>query len=108
MAIAVDEVTAVRAATVRGLADASVATQRQPGHQSLSAVPTTMNDMAKPTASEATDRMGNPLSEDPSVEDVERQADQMRIVPDSQLSTETINRVSADDLEQRRLRALHR
>jgi len=67
-----------------------------------------MSDMAKPTASQARDRMGNPLSEDPSVEDVERQADQLRIVPDSRLSNETINRVSADDLERRRLRTLGR
>lgn len=64
--------------------------------------------MAKPTTPEASDRLGNPLPADPSVEDVERQADRLHMVSDSRLSSETINRVSVDDLEQRRLQALGR
>lgn len=64
--------------------------------------------MAKPTTSEASDRLGNPLPARPSVEDVERQADRMRMVSDAELSSETINRVPLDDLEQRRSRALGR
>jgi hypothetical protein len=69
---------------------------------------TTVVGMANPTTPEASDRLGNPLPADPSVDDVERQTDRLRIVSDSRLSSETINRVSLDDLEQRRLRALGR
>ena len=64
--------------------------------------------MAKPGTPEASDRLGNPLPPRPSVEDVERQADRMQIVADSELSPETINRVPLDDLERRRSRALGR
>ena len=71
-------------------------------------VSTTVADMAKPTTPEASDRLGNPLPARPSVEDVEREADRMRIVADAELSSETINRVPLDDLEQRRSRALGR
>lgn len=77
-------------------------------HRRLSVTSTTVEGMAKPTASEASDRSGDPLPADPSVDDVERQADRLQIVSDTRLSSETINRVSAEDLEQRRLRALGR
>ena len=78
------------------------------GHRRLSVASTTVVAMAKPTTPEASDRLGNPLPADPSVEDVEREVDRLRIVSDSRVSSETINRVSLDDLEQRRLRALGR
>jgi len=65
-------------------------------------------DVAKPTTPEASDRLDNLLPTDPSAEDVERQADRLQIVPDFRLSSETVNRVPFDDLEQRRLRALGR
>ncbi len=74
----------------------------------LSLVPTTMAAMAIPTTPEATDRLGNPLPRAPSAEDIEHQADLLRIVSDAELSAETINRVPLADLEQRRLRALGR
>jgi hypothetical protein len=40
----------------------------------------------------------------PEGEDGE-QSDRLRIVPDGELSPEVINRISRDDLEERRLRA---
>jgi hypothetical protein len=40
----------------------------------------------------------------PEREDGE-QSDRLRIVPDGELSPEVINRISLDDLEERRLRA---
>ena len=69
---------------------------------------TTVDGIAKPSTSEASGLSGDPLPADPSVDDVERQADRLQIVSDTRLSPETINRVSAEDLEQRRLRALGR
>ena len=74
----------------------------------MSVVSTTLDGMAKPSTSEASDLSGDPLPVDPSVDDVERQADRLQIVADTRLSSETINRVSVEGLEQRRLRALGR
>lgn len=82
--------------------------ERVVGRRPSSVASATVVDMAKPTTPEASDRLGNLLPTDPSAEDVERQADRLQIVPDFRLSSETVNRVPFDDLEQRRLRALGR
>lgn len=64
--------------------------------------------MDMPTVPQVTDRWGDPLPLAPDVDEVGRQADRLRIVADAQLSSEVLDRVSLDDLEQRRLRALGR
>jgi len=76
------------------------------GRRSLSLAPTTLVTMATPTTPQAVDRLGNPLPAAPSVEDIERHADGLRVVPDAQLSPETISRVRLEELERRRLGAL--
>ena len=67
-----------------------------------------MGVMALPVTPEVVDRLGNPLPSVPGVEDVEREAGRLRVVSDGELSSEAINRVPLDELEQRRLRALGR
>ena len=64
--------------------------------------------METPTTPQATDRLGNILPSLPTAADVERQADRLRVVSDDELPTEVTDRVSLDDLEERRRRALSR
>lgn len=68
----------------------------------------TVTDMAERAASDATERLGDLLPADPSVEDVKRLADRLRSISDSHLSAEVINRVPLNELEARRRRALDR
>jgi hypothetical protein len=61
-----------------------------------------------PAAQEVTDRRGISLPDPPSAEDIEHQADGLRIVPDDELSWEALNRISLDELDQRRRQAITR
>ena len=64
--------------------------------------------MEIPAASETTDRLGNPLPASPTVDDIDRQAGQLRIVPEGALPPEALERIPLDELEQRRRRAIER
>lgn len=62
--------------------------------------------METPTASEATDRLGNKLPASPTAEQIEEHADRLRVIPDTELPIEALERISEDDLERRRSQAL--
>jgi hypothetical protein len=61
----------------------------------------TLASMATPAKASAGAKPGTAL---PEREDGE-QPDRLRVIPDGELSPELINRISLDELEERRLRA---
>ncbi len=71
----------------------------------LSTDPTTAENMETPTSLQATDRLGNQLPSSPTAQDIERQADQLRIIDDADLSTEVTDRIPLEDLERQRQQA---
>lgn len=64
--------------------------------------------METPAAQQVTDRQGNRLPDPPSSEDIERQADRLRIVQDDEVPETALQRLGLDELEQRRLQAITR
>ncbi len=64
--------------------------------------------MTRPWLPEATDGPGEEKPGAGDVGDGESRSGVLRVVPDEELSQETINRVSSDQLGRRRLRALGR
>ncbi len=64
--------------------------------------------METPAAQPVTDRRGDLLPDSPTAEDIEHQADRLRIVQEDELSERAIGRRSLDELEQRRIEATTR
>ena len=64
--------------------------------------------MTRPWLPEATDGLDEEQTGAGDVGDGESRSGVLRVVPDEELSQETINRVPSDELGRRRLRALGR
>ena len=64
--------------------------------------------MIKPVAPALSDRLGNPIPAVPGVEDLERHADRLVVVAETELADESLHRIPPEDLERRRSEALGR
>lgn len=64
--------------------------------------------METPPTTPVSDRFGNELPLSSSADDLDRLADQLRILSDSGLPPQVMNRVPLDSLERRRLKSLGR